>query len=176
MKLILFSFLIASLTFGSPQSRAISIQNSTEVFVGTTPCSNIIRPVLKISTEADCALEKCKCMMVEWKLTLHRDPVTQEPTHYKLTGVNRFTVRETNMYSQPGTKTETQGRWAIVKGTKSNPQSIKYQLNPDKPDLSLTLIKLTDDILHVLDSDGKLMIGNEFFSYTLSRTRSDKTN
>ena len=107
--------------------------------------------------------------MVEWKLTLYKNPVTQKPTRYKLTGINRFSVRETNMYSQPGTKTDSEGNWTIARGTKANPDAVLYQLNPDKPGIMISLVKLSDHLLHVLDHDGKLMIGNEFWSYTLTR-------
>ena len=77
------------------------------VFVGTTPCGQLIRPMHNVSQEADCAL-------VKWTLTLYEDPVTLKPTTYKLSSVNRFIVKGTNMYSEPGTKSETQGKWTIV--------------------------------------------------------------
>src|SRR5688500_4407690 len=35
------------------------------VFAGTTPCSNIIRPLHNIKPEADCPLEECHCILVE---------------------------------------------------------------------------------------------------------------
>jgi hypothetical protein len=144
-------------------------KDSSVVFAGTTPCNNIIRPLHKITPEADCPIKECLCFMVEWKLTLYKDPVTQEPTSYKLTGINRFSVKETNMYSQPGTKTESSGKWIIVRGTKTNPAATVYRLNPDKPEIALNLFKLNDNLLHILDHDGKLLVGNEFFSYTLSQ-------
>ena len=73
------------------------------------------------------------------------------------------------MYSEPGIKSEAEGRWAIVRGTKTNPDAIVYQLNPDKPGMELSFLKLSDNLLHIVDQNEKLMIGNEFFSYTLNR-------
>jgi hypothetical protein len=139
------------------------------VFAGTTPCSNIIRPLHKIAEEADCKLNDCHCLVVEWKLTLYTNAVTQEPAGYKLTGLNRFGVKETNMLSQPGTKSESEGKWSIVRGTKSNPAAVVYMLNPGKPGIAIDMLKLSDSLLHILDGEGKLMIGNEFWSYTLNR-------
>ena len=139
------------------------------VFAGTTPCGNVIRPLHKIKPEPDCPLEECQCIMVEWELTLYMDANTKNPTHYKLKGINRHSVKETNMYSEPGVKSEAEGRWAIVQGTKTNPGAILYQLNPDKPGMGLSFLKLSDSLLHIVDENGKLMIGNEFFSYTLNR-------
>ena len=54
-------------------------------------------------------------------------------------------------------------------GTKTNPKALVYRLNPDIPELSLDLIVLSGKLLHVLDREGELMIGDEFQSYTLSR-------
>ena len=132
------------------------------VFVGTTPCGQMIRPMHKVSQDADCAL-------VKWTLTLYQDPVTSTPTTYKLSSINRFIVKGTNMYSEPGTKSETEGKWTIVEGTKINPNSIVYRLASDKPETSISLLKLSDKLIHLLDNGNKLMIGNESFSYTLSR-------
>jgi hypothetical protein len=73
------------------------------------------------------------------------------------------------MYSQPGTKAESEGKWLIIHGTKTNPEAIVYRLNPDKPDISLSFLKLSDNLLHIVDQDGRLMIGNEFWSYSLNR-------
>ena len=132
------------------------------IFVGTTPCGQMIRPMHKVPQEGDCAL-------VKWTLTLYQDPVTLKPTTYKITSINRFIVRGTNMYSEPGTKSEAEGKWTIVQGTKTNPNSIVYRLESDKPETSISFLKLSDKLIHLLDNDGKLMIGNEFFSYTLNR-------
>lgn len=132
------------------------------VFAGTTPCSQMIRPIHKVSREADCAL-------VQWRLTLYQDPVTMKPTTYKLSSVNRFIVRGTNMYSEPGTKSETEGKWAIIRNTKANPNYEVYRLETDKPETSITFRKLGDKLIHLLDNNGRLMIGGESWSYTLSR-------
>ena len=169
MKLILFVYFISFVSCACSQSEAKSGKDSVDQFAGTTPCSNVIRPLHKIKPEDDCALDACKCVVVEWKLILYKNPVTQEPTSFKLTGINKFTVPETNMLSQPGTKTETEGKWSIIKGSKTNPEAIVYRLNPDKPVLSLSFVKLGNNLLHVLDHEGQLMIGNEFWNYTLSR-------
>lgn len=142
---------------------------SSVLFAGTTPCSNIIRPLHNIAKEPDCQLNDCHCIMVEWRLTLYSDAVSGKPTTYKLAGTNRFTVKETNMYSEPGTKSERSGNWRITKGTKTNPNAFVYQLNTDNPAIAVRFIRLSDNLLHILDADDRLLIGNEFFSYTLNK-------
>lgn len=148
-------------------SRPPTPSQDTVVFAGTTPCGNIIRPLHQIPTEVDCPLNECKCIMVEWQVTLYRDPVTRAPTTYKLTSINRYGIKETNMYSEPGTKNEREGKWTIATATDSG--AVVYLLSPDKPDIRVKLVRLNDNLLHVLDHGDKLMIGNEFWSYTLNR-------
>jgi hypothetical protein len=152
--------LVTCLAKGNP---AINSEHglAATIFTGTTPCSQMIRPLHHIPVEADCAL-------IKWQLTLNYDPVSFKPTTYKLSSVNRFIVKGTNMYSEPGTKTETEGKWTIVNGTKRNPKAIVYKLEPDKPGQSINFLKLSDKLIHLLDIGGGLMIGDASFSYTLS--------
>lgn len=169
MNLVLSVYMMVMASWLTPTNHPPSIKDSSVLFAGTTPCNNIIRPLHNINPEANCPINECHCILVEWKLTLYKNPVTQEPTRYKLTGINRFAVKETNMYSQPGTKSESEGEWKIIRGTKSKPEAVVYQLNPGKPGISLNLLRLNDNLLHILDHDGTLLIGNEFHSYTLNR-------
>jgi hypothetical protein len=151
-------------TFLTGENFNIHPKNTTVqlIFTGTTPCSQMIRPLHHVPVDADCAL-------VQWRLTLNYDPVSLKPTTYKLSSVNRFIVKGTNRYSEPGTKTETEGEWTIVNRTKRNSNAIVYQLEPDKPGKSISFIKLSDNLIHLLDVDGRLMIGDASFSYTLNR-------
>lgn len=169
MNPILFAYFLSLSACVATPNPSTTVKDSAIVFVGTTPCGNIIRPLHKINAEPDCALKECQCIMVEWKLTLYQDPVTHQPTRYTLTGINRFSVKETNMYSQPGTKSESEGEWAIIRGSKTHPNKVLYQLNPGKPGIALSFLKLSNNLLHVVDQEERLMIGNEFWSYTLSR-------
>lgn len=156
-----FTTLSACLAVGDRELSS-KISSAQEIFTGTTPCGQMIRPLHKVSQEADCAL-------IQWRLTLYHDPVSFEPTTYLLSSINRFIVKGTNMYSEPGIKNETEGKWTIVQGTKTNPNSIVYRLDPDKPETSVSFLKLSDNLIHLLDNSTRLMIGNESWSYTLSR-------
>jgi hypothetical protein len=167
-KLITIAVISMVTCFAKPK-QVSGNKDSATLFVGTTPCGNMIRPLHKIKPEPDCAFADCKCLLVEWKLTLYRDPGTEAPTRYQLTGINRFGVKETNMYSQPGTKTESEGKWTIMQGTKTNPAATVFRLNPDKPEIALDFLQLSDHLIHALDHEGKLLIGDEFQSYTLNR-------
>jgi hypothetical protein len=135
-----------------------------EVFAATTPCGDIIKPLHQISQQSNCDL-------VEWNLTLFEDPATHQPATYKIVAVNRFMEKPSNMYSQPGTKTERIGKWSIIRGSKKNPQAVIYQLNTDDAKTSLRFLKLSDNLLHLLDKNDELMIGNLFGSYTLNKIK-----
>lgn len=169
MNFIMLACLITMIGCDNAPGRSNSTKDSSVIFAGTTPCGNVIRPIHKINPEPDCPLKECQCILIEWELTLYADANTKEPTRYMLKGIKRHLVKETNMYSEPGIKSEAEGKWTIVRGTNKNPDAILYQLNPGKPGMELRFLKLSDDLLHMVDQNEKLMIGNEFFSYTLNR-------
>jgi hypothetical protein len=95
-------------------------------------------------------------MKLKWDLTLYQNPATGLPTTYKLRG--------TFYRQQIG-----EGKWSIIKGTKTNPDAVVYQLDPDKAQGSLFLLKADDNIIFFLSKEKNLLVGNGDFSYTLNR-------
>ena len=73
-------------------------------------------------------------------------------------------------FFQGGTKTETTGQWRTTVGRRADPRATVYQLQATDPHRSLSLIKLDENLLHPLTSDGQLIVGDDSWSYTLSRT------
>lgn len=134
-------------------STAYASQSSTDSsklgrFVGRSPCQDVARELSKVVTP--------DCIKVKWDITLYQDPNTLAPTSYKLRGTFfRERVRE--------------GKWTIVRGTKTSPNAVVYQLDPDDPQGSLFLLKADSNILFFLDRDRNHMVGNSNFSYTLNR-------
>src|SRR5687767_9164885 len=110
----------------SSTSREPSVMS---VFAGTTPCGRIIRPLHKIRRDVDCA-------MVEWKLILYRDIDGVRPTTYRLISVSRY-IEETNLYSEPGTRSEVEGTWTITRGTKTPRDVTIYRLNDEMTGMSI---------------------------------------
>jgi hypothetical protein len=118
------------------------------VFDGRFPCAEIAKD-WKITVGSAC--EK-----VKWDLTLYQDPNTRQPTTYKLRGtLNRTAARE--------------GKWAVLRGTQADPQAVVYQLDADKPSVSIYLLKGDDNVLFILDQERNLRVGNANLSYTLNR-------
>ncbi len=133
-------------------------------FVGSSPCGNVIRPLLKMPVGEACDFTK-------WRLTLYQDSTTKAPTTFKLSCQYGVSQPNTSGFIGGGTSIEAEGKWTIVKGSKTNPEAVVYQLNPDKPEITLLFVKMDDNVIHLLYSDKSLMIGNASYSYTFNKAK-----
>jgi hypothetical protein len=137
----------------SSAASALSLTSDSSIlgdFVGRSPCREAAKELNK-SVNSD-------CIKLKWDLTLYQDPRTRIPTTYRLKGTfYRERIGE--------------GRWSIIKGTKTDPEAVVYQLDPDKAASSLLFMKADNNVLFFLDKERNLMKGNGDFSYTLNRTR-----
>lgn len=113
------------------------------VFDGRTPCAvpGMIAP-------------GSQCYKIKWRVTFYANARTNQPLHYKILG--------TPWRKENGKA----GTWKI---TSSKSGKLMYQLNDEKGIAFIYLIKLDEHILVFTDADGKLLVGNEDFSYTLNR-------
>jgi len=137
------------------------------VFAASTPCSNGTRPLPGISANAGCEL-------IKWNLVLFHNPTTLQPTIFQLNCTYGLPLQGTTGFIGGGTKVSLTGKWVILKGTPANSNAVIYQLNADKSGMTLSFLKLGDDLLHLLDSEKRLMIGNGAWSYTLNKVTSKK--
>jgi hypothetical protein len=120
-----------------------AILKDSMVFQGRTPCKvpGIVAP-------------GSECYKLKWLITF-----------YAHTGKNEagsFRIKGTRWYEQGG-KT---GNWKILPGKNGR---IIYQLNDEKENGFLYLLKLDEQILVFIDATGKLLVGDEDFSYTMNR-------
>jgi hypothetical protein len=120
------------------------------IFEGRTPCQEIAREN-KLSVIAN-------CYKLKWKLVLNKDPKTSQPTTYAL-------------YSTMNRQAPQTGKWIIKKGVRSNSDAIIYQLDPDKPEQSISLLLGDENVLFFLNKQNQFLTGNADFSYTLNRRR-----
>ena len=95
-------------------------------------------------------------MKLKWDLTLYQNPATGLSTTYKLKGA---------FYRQK----IGEGKWTIIKGAKTGPDAVVYQLDLDDAQGSLFLLKADNNILFFLSKEKNLLVGNGDFSYTLNR-------
>lgn len=118
------------------------------IFEGRGACQELAKE-LGISVSPD-------CFKTKWSLTLYQDSTTKRPTIYELDG----SFYRTNPRN---------GTWQIFKGTQADPQATVFQLNSDKPNETIYLLKGDDNVLFFLDKNKNFLVGTEFCSYTLNR-------
>jgi hypothetical protein len=140
-----------------------SAQSKLGVFVGTSPCDAVARRPLGIPATADCE-------MVKWNLTFYQEPGTLAPTIYELNFTYGMAQPNTNGFKNGGTKVERKGKWAMARGTRTDSSSFVYKLDAERSEESISIVKLDDSLLHLLDADRSLAVGTAGWSYTFSRT------
>ncbi len=112
-------------------------------FEGRTPCK--VPGVIAAGKE---------CYKLKWYVVLYADAGKNQPAGFKILGTR---------WRKEGGIT---GTWKIAKGKNDR---IIYQLNVNQENLVLYLLKADENILAFADSNGKLLVGDEDFSYTLNR-------
>jgi hypothetical protein len=132
------------------------------VYVASTPCSQGTRPLPGMSVNTDCEF-------IKWKLTLYQDASAKSPTTYTLQYLYGLSKPGTTGFIEGGKKGDMEGTWTISKGMGPDSHAIVYQLNDQKTGKTISLVRLNDHLLHLLDSDHHLMIGSAAWSYTLNR-------
>lgn len=147
----------AALVVAAPavDSSAPPASGADRVFVASTPCDEYVRHLLTIPRTAGCDF-------VRWRLALEAGDE------------ERFTLGIHFGAAQPNTlgfvgaghKVSLKGRAAIVRG----PGDAQiYRLQPDDSARVISLLEVTDNLLHVLTAEGRLLGGNGGWSYTLNR-------
>ena len=128
-------------------SKPAMIKDSVE-FQGRTPCQPLA-DMLQLDKNSDCYKKK-------WFIVFYVDPVTGEPTRFLTEGIPRF--RETMKA----------GTWKIIKGKDGK---VVYQLQYPGKSTFIYLLVADENILYFTDAEGKLLVGNEDFSYALNRKK-----
>lgn len=133
------------------------------VFEGITACSAQTRPLPQIPEDTDCEL-------MIWKIFLYQDSAQGIPTTYTLESAYGPSQPNSTGPAGGGIAISMEGQWAVVTGTKSDPEAEVVQLFSEGSEVAVSFVKMGEDLLHVLNRDGTLMVGNAAWSYTLNRT------
>lgn len=123
------------------------VKDSME-FEGRTPCQPLAE-MLQLGKSPDCYKKK-------WFIVFYVDPASGRPAGYLTEGIPRF--RETMK----------EGKWKIVQGKNGR---VIYQLQYPGKNTSVYLLVADENTLYFTDAEGKLLVGNEDFSYTLNRRK-----
>ena len=125
-------------------------QSAPAVYVGSTPCSQGTRPLPGMDTQMPCELMK-------WKLFLYRRT-------FELHCEYGMPKQNTKGFEERKT-VDLSGSWTVEK---SKGRTI-YQLRDERTGRTFSFLRLSGELLHLLDADWRLMIGNGGWSYTLSK-------
>jgi hypothetical protein len=143
--------LIGVVLWSQPSSTAMAqIRGSARdsvvegVFEGRTPCARIANEFTGFPAAA--------CEKIKWELTLYRDAATREPRSYRYRG----------------TRTAHNGAWTVTRGAATNPDAVVYELRYGGG--VLRLLAADENVLLLMDSDRRLMVGDASWSYTFNRT------
>jgi len=160
------SLLLFIITSSCPQTNSPEDPSIRGIFTASTPCSQGTRPLPGIPAGVDCEL-------IKWNLVLYQDKSTKAPTTYTLHCSYGMAKQGTRGFIGGGKKIAMEGPWTIMKGTASNSHSVIYQLKDNKTDKAISFLRIGNDLLHLLDSDLRLMTGTAAWSYTLNRLRNE---
>jgi hypothetical protein len=160
-----FLFLVCiyfSILYAHAQAAPADNSRPPAVFVASTPCSEGTKPLPGISREAGCEL-------IKWELRLFGDTGKHTSGNYILDCTYGMPKQGTRGFINGGSRLHREGKWTIIKGTGTSPAAIIYRLDPGKPQVSVSFLRLNKNLLHLLDSRNQLMIGTGAWSYTLNR-------
>jgi hypothetical protein len=134
-------------------------QEKSLTFTGSTPCGQgkMLLPAVPVDAP---------CEFMKWHLTLFFT-TGNLPSTYTLSCQYGMTKAGTTDFLNKQ-KVEMSGSWRISHGIKSNENAIVYQLGTDGS-TKVSFVKFSNDILHLLDNERQLMIGNPGWSFTLNR-------
>ena len=137
-------------------SQILAVNDTVGIFEGRTPCNDGLTKINNISLNG-CQAIKCQLILLQ-NVNTHSPATFILKTVYVGKGDNRYT---------------TTGKWKMLRGKTSDPATIIYQLEPEaaKSGTPISLLKGDDNILFFLDPDGRLLVGNNYCSYTLNKKR-----
>jgi hypothetical protein len=130
--------------------------NTDEVFITATP--TVFRDSLSFQGRTPCNISGIvpagtDCYKLKWYIALYTNDQKSESGTYRIKGT---------VWRQGVDRT---GNWKLV--TAKNGK-VFYQLNDEKGDGFVYLLKVDEHILVFTDASGKLLVGNEDFSYTMN--------
>lgn len=155
---ILLLYLVSTACFSQRKDSSV-----LGVFVASTPCNEGTKPLPGIPANEGCEL-------IKWKLTLYKDKSGKTSDVYELQYSFGLAKQGTHGFVNGGRQAQMKGTWRIVQGTPSDHNAIVYQPLDLETKGTISFLKLNDNLLHLLDTDGNLMIGSAAWSFTVNRT------
>lgn len=139
-------------------SRADELMDKEIVFHGSTPGDDEIKTLLAINL-------KTKVDFIRWYLTL--DDVAPDQRTFTLDIVFGEARPNTLGFIGGGEKRSFDGKVTVSQDNVINGEI--YHLTSAELRTGIRMVKLNENLLHLLNSQGYLMVGNGGWSYTLNR-------
>lgn len=153
--------LIALLSSGCVYFGAAAAQTSSE-WIGSTP-GEVAREF--VGGIASTAAVHC----IAWRVTFSARSADTTSGTFKLAAAYEVPTRSNPNRGEAGPKVTAEGTWEIVTGMKAKPDATVYRLTTGRPERSVSFVKVSDVLLHLLAEDKSLMNGTGGWSYTLNR-------
>jgi len=131
-------------------------------YVGSSPGGELVREFLGgLASNAP-------CHSITWQLTLSTSHGSGSPAMFSVSALYHVPTASNPNRSEDGPKVALKGSWEILQGAKSRPGAEVYRITASNPQRSLSFVKVGDHLLHLLNPDGSLAVGNGGESYTLN--------
>lgn len=147
-KLNLFNFILAICILLNASCVKASTSSTEISFIASAPGDDEIKSAFRIPVEK-------KVDFIRWNLILNQD--------------GKFNLHISYGESQPNTNGFKGGGERLSFSGKFIVKDNIYELKSENFSTPISLIKLNENLLHLLTSDRKLMIGNGGWSYTLNK-------
>jgi len=159
---VLAAICAASASVGASRGHAAAAQE----FAGSTPCGPEVRAFVGgFSADAP-------CHAVTWKLSI--DAPEKGRGAWRLTAVYGIPPASNPNLMVDGPRVAIDGTWTSD-ATAGPGGRIAYRLSTGTPQRTLSLARVADGLVHVLDTSGRLMLGTSGWSYTLNdATRAER--
>jgi hypothetical protein len=126
------------------------------VYTGCTPGDQYIKSVFNIP-------EDVKVDFIRWNLTL------KDQKFFILKLVYGVAKPNTLGFINGGKTLTLEGEYSVSKDVKDNVKRTIYWLKSDNGYSSFEMVKINENLFHLLTPENKLMVGNGGWSYTLNR-------
>jgi hypothetical protein len=161
---VIAAFLCTFLLTGLLSATSI-VSPKPDYFVAATPCDLVMRPFLRIPMDMDCEL-------VKWNLTLKKSPNQARLSTFTLDYAYGMSKAGTQGLNDEQGKGHMEGVWKEMPNKGPLPGKVIVSLQPNDLGNDFSFISLNINVMHLLDHEGKLMIGNSGWSYTLNKAMS----
>ena len=129
-------------------------------FVGSTLCGEMARSFLGGLPAG------APCHAITWRLTL--GPTRNGTSIASVRAVYGIPPASNPNQMVEGPKVALDGAWEMI-ASANDAVAPLYRVTIDRPRRSLSFVRITHDLIHLVDDGGRLMVGNGGWSYTLNR-------